>query len=178
MDCVVNTLHEQVLKLIPIKTRLNTLEKHLQQEIVLDVFRGYSLHASMLGNELAVIRKVYRLVGDLKSIHETVIERIGTTRDYTEFYNTINSMVTCLTGVQDDLTRNMLSARRVSADMSDPFSDRQSMLCVKQKPYFGIVTDDGLEILEEVSSTVEEFLKCKFGVLPEIEQEKKVLVNL
>lgn len=172
-----NALHEQVLKLIPAETRLNIVEKQLQEQIVVDVFRGDKVHANMLANELTVIRKVSKLVVDLKVIFETLIVRIGTIGDYNEFCGSINSAVTSLKEVKHDLAQVTPTAKAVFADMSDTLSDTLSTLDIKHHHSVGRVTDDALEIMEEASSVVEERLKRKLPTLPEIEPEKRVLVN-
>ncbi|MFQ5940466.1 MAG: hypothetical protein ACE5KA_02050 [Nitrososphaerales archaeon] len=171
-------LRREVLKLIPIESRLNTVEKQLQEQTVVDVFRGDKMHANMLSNELAVIRKVCKLVADLKMIFETLILRIDTLTDYNEFYNAINLTVKGLKEVKNDLTQITPTAKAVFADMSDTLADTMLGLNIKGQPDVAVVTDDALEILEEASSVVEERLKRKFPTLPEIEPEKRAPVNV
>lgn len=178
MQSAGKALYEQVLKLIPVETRLNIVEKQLQEQIVVDVFRGDKVHANMLANELTVIRKVSKLVVDLKVVFETLIVRIGTLGDYNEFCGSINSAVTSLNEVKHDLAQVTPTAKAVFTDMSDTLSDTLSTLDIKHHHSVGRVTDDALEIMEEASSIVEERLKRKFPTLPEIEPEKRVLVNV
>jgi division protein CdvB (Snf7/Vps24/ESCRT-III family) len=179
MDRARNALSEEFHKLVPIGTRLNTVEKQLQEQIVVDVFRGDKTHANMLANELVVIRKVSNMVADLKVIFETFIVRIGTIKDYSEFYDAMSSTATELREVKHDLAQITPTAKAVLADVSDTLSTI-STLDIKQQPSIAVVTDDALEILEEASTVVEERLKHKFPTLPEIkpEKEKRVLVNV
>lgn len=178
MENAAKALQTELLKLIPVERRLDTVEKQLQEQIVVDVFRGEKTHANMLANELVVIRKVSRLVSDLKVIFETLIVRIGTIRDYSEFNNALNSTVTGLNEVKHDLTKVIPSARAVFADISQTVPSTLLALDIKNQPNASTVTDDALEILEEASNLVEERLKHKFPTLPEIEQEKRVAVNV
>ncbi len=177
IDHARNALNEEFHKLVPIGTRLNTVEKQLQEQIVVDVFRGDKTHANMLANELVVIRKVSKLVTDLKVIFETLIVRIGTIKDYSEFYDAMSSTATELSEVKHDLAQITPTAKAVLADVSDTLSVL-STFDIKQQPNVAVVTDDALEILEEASSVVEERLKHNFPTLPEIKPEKRVLVNV
>jgi len=178
MDNAGDTLQKEFLKLVPVEARLKTVEKQLQEQIVVDVFRGEKIRANMLANELIVIRKVSKLVVDLKVIFETLIVRIGTIRDYSEFYSAINLTSANLKEVKHDLRQIMPNAKAVFTDMSDTLPDTLLALDVKHQPNIASVTDDALEILEEASSVVEERLKRKLPTLPEIEPENRALVNV
>jgi len=178
MDNAGDTLQKEFLKLVPVEARLKTVEKQLQEQIVVDVFRGEKIRANMLANELIVIRKVSKLVTDLKVIFETLIVRIGTIRDYSEFYSAINLTSANLKEVKHDLRQIMPNAKAVFTDMSDTLPDTLLALDVKHQPNIASVTDDALEILEEASSVVEERLKRKLPTLPEIEPENRALVNV
>lgn len=169
-------LHAQFLKLIPVETRLNMVEKQLQEQIMVDVFRGEKTHANMLANELVVIRRVSKLVSDLKVIFETLIVRMATLNDYNDFHSSISSAVGSLKAIKSDLKEVTPAAKQVFADLSESVSDI-STCEIKPSPKAANVTDDALGILEEASTIVEEGLKRKFSTLPEIKPEKRVLVN-
>jgi|GEM_PF-1909979 len=169
-------LHTQSLKLIPIETRLNMVEKQLQEQIVVDVFRGEKTHANMLANELVAIRRVSKLVSDLKVIFETLIVRMATLHDYNEFHSSISSAVGSLKVIKSDLKEVTPAAKQVFAVLSESVSDI-STYDIKPSPNVTNVTDDALVILEEASTIVEGGLKRKFPTLPEIKPEKRVLVN-
>ncbi len=171
------TLQTELLKLVPIQIKLAGIEKQMQEQIVIDVFRGSKLHANMLANELVVIRHVSKLVSDLRIVYETLILRIGTVKDYTELLNAIKPAVASLKGVQKDLARIMPTAKETFARMSSMFSSTLVMFNVANEPDPVKGTDDALEILEEASRVVEEELKRKFPTLPQIRAEDRVRVE-
>lgn len=171
------TLQTELLKLVPIQIKLAGIEKQMQEQIVIDVFRGSKLHANMLANELVVIRRVSKLVSDLRIVYETLILRIGTVKDYTELLNAIKPAVASLKGVQKDLARIMPTAKETFARMSSMFSSTLVMFNVANEPDPVKATEDALAILEEASRVVEEELKRKFPTLPQIRAEDKVRVE-
>ena len=176
MEKASTTLQTELLKLAPIQIKLASIEKQMQEQIVVDVFRGDKMHANMIANELVVIRRVSKLVSDLKVVYETLILRIDTIKDYNELLNAINPAVVSLKEVQKDLANVMPTARETFARMSDMFSSTLVTLNVVNEPNPNKVTDNALEILEEASRIVEEELKRKFPTLPQIKAEDKVLV--
>lgn len=171
------TLHAEVLKLTPVQTRLASVERHLQGQIVADVFRGEKAHASMLANELVIIRKVLKLVADLKIVFETLFVRMGTIKDYSELFDAVNPAVKSLKELQDDLAEVVPAARETFANMSDTFSNTLITLDIKDEPSPSKATDDAIQILEEASRVVEEELKRKFPSLPEIKAKDRVPIE-
>jgi division protein CdvB (Snf7/Vps24/ESCRT-III family) len=171
------TLQTELLKLVPVQIKLASVEKQLQDQIVIDVFRGEKAHANMLANELVVVRRVSKLVSDLKLVYETLILRIGTIKDYNELLNAINPAVLTLKEVQKDLVKVIPTAKEIFAKMSDVFSNTLVTLHVVNEPNPHKATDDALEILEEASRVVEEELKQKFPTLPQIKAEDRVPVE-
>jgi len=174
MEKASTTLQTELLKLVPIQIKLASVEKQMQEQIVVDVFRGDKMHANMIANELVVIRRVSKLVSDLKIVYETLILRINTIKDYNELLNAINPAVVSLKEVQKDLANVMPTARETFARMSDMFSSTLVTLNVVNEPKPNKVTDDALEILEEASRVVEKELKRKFPTLPQIKAEDRV----
>lgn len=171
------TLQTELLKLVPIQIKLAGVEKQMQEQIMIDVFRGDKKHANMLANELVVIRRVAKLVSDLKIVYQTLILRIGTIKDYNELLSAISPAVTSLKGVQKDLANVMPSARETFTRMSDLFSSTLVTLNVVNEPNHSRATDDALEIIEEASMVVEKELKRKFPTLPQIKAENRVAVE-
>lgn len=174
MEKASTTLQTELLKLAPIQIKLASVEKQMQEQIVVDVFRGDKIHSNMIANELVVIRRVSKLVSDLKIVYETLILRIGTIKDYNELLNAINPAVVSLKEVQKDLANVMPTARETFARMSDMFSSTLVTLNIVNEPKPSKATDDALDILEEASRVVEEELKRKFPTLPQIKSEAKV----
>jgi len=170
------TLQTELLKLAPIQIKLASVEKEMQEQIVIDVFRGDKMHANMLANELLVIRHVSKLVSDLKIVYETLILRIDTIKDYNELLNAINPAVVSLREVQQDLAKVMPAARETFARMSDMFSSTLVTLHIVNEPNTNKATDNALEILEEASRVVEEELKRKFPTLPQVKAEDRIAV--
>lgn len=177
MEKASTTLQTELLKLAPIQIKLAGVEKQMKDQIVIDVFRGDKIHANMLANELVVIRRVSKLVYDLKIIYETLILRIGTIKDYNELLNAINPAVVSLKKVQRDLANVIPIAKETFTGMSDIFSSTLVTLNVVNEPNPNKVTDDALEILEEASRVVEEELKRKFPTLPQIKAEDRVPIE-
>jgi len=174
MEKASSTLRTELSKLVPIQIKLAGVEKQMQEQIVIDVFRGDKVHASMLVNELLVTRRVSKLVSDLKIVYETLILRIGTIKDYNELLNALNPAVISLKEMQKDLASVMPTARETFARMSDMFSSTLVTLNIVNEPKPNKATDDALDILEEASRVVEEELKRKFPTLPQIESEHEV----
>jgi len=177
MEKASTTLQTELLKLVPIQIKLANIEKQMQEQIVIDVFRGDKMHANILANELVVIRRVSKLVSDLKIVYETLILRIDTIKDYNELLNAINPAVVSLREVQRDLAKVMPTARETFARMSDVFSNTLVTLHVVNEPNPTKATDDALGILEEASRVVEDELKRKFPTLPQIRAEDRVPVE-
>ena len=171
------TLQIELLKLVPIQAKIAHVEKEMRERVVIDVFRGEKMHADMLANELVVIRRVSRLVSDLKMIYETLILRIGTIKDYNELLNAINPAVASLKQVRNGLDAVVPTAKETFTKMSDMFSSTLVMLNVVNQTSSYRATDDALEILEKATSVVEEELKRKFPALPEIRSEDRVILD-
>jgi len=172
------TLQTELLKLVSIQIKLAGIEKQMQEQIVIDVFRGSKLHANMLANELAFIRRVSKLVSDLRIVYETLILRIGTMKDYNELLTAIKPAVVSLKGVQNDLASIMPAAKETFARMTNSFSSTLVMSNVANEPKPIKATDDALAILEEASRVVEEELKRKFPTLPQTGAEGRVRVQV
>jgi len=177
MEKASTTLQTELLKLVPVQTKLAGVEKQMKDQIVIDVFRGDKMHANMLANELVVVRRVSKLVYDLKMVYETLILRINTVKDYNELLNAINPAVVSLKEVQRDMATVMPTARETFAKMSDIFSSALITLNIVNEPSPSKATNDALEILEEASRVVEEELKLKFPTLPQIKADEKVTVE-
>lgn len=170
------TLQAELLKLVPIQIKLASIEKEMREQIVIDVFRSDKMHANMLANELVVIRRVSKLVSDLKIVYKTLILRIDTMKDYNELLSAINPILVSLREVQQGLAKVMPAARDTFARLSDMFSSTLVTLHVENQPYTNRATDDALEILEEASKVVEEELKRKFPTLPQVKAEDRIPV--
>jgi division protein CdvB (Snf7/Vps24/ESCRT-III family) len=175
VESATKVLSQQILKLVPVETRLGTIEKQMQEQIVVDLFRGEKAHANMLANELMVVRRVYKLVIDLKVIFESLNLRINTIRDYHEFCGVVDSSATGLKEVRNDLEEVAPTAKVVFAELSDALLETVSSYDIGHQPR-AVTTEDTLDILEEASTAVEEEIKRKLPTLPEIRPEK-VLVN-
>lgn len=161
----------ELSKLIPAGVRLERVEKRLQEQMVVDLSRGDRIHAGMLGEELLVIRRVSKLVMDMKIIYEMLILRIGTMSDWHEFMHAMNPALASLKSVQADLEEVMPEARDAFTRLSDMFSDTLEATTVVNEPIGFDMNDDALGILEEASKVVEEELQKKLPALPEIESE-------
>ncbi len=177
MDKAGATLQTELLKLFPMQAKIAGLEKRVREQIVIDVFRGEKMHADMLANELMVIRRVARLVSDLRIIYETLIIRIGTISDHDELLKAVRPAVASLKEVKRDIDVIVPAARAAFTKMSDMFSGTLVMLNLVNEHGTFRATDDALEILEEASGVVEEELKRKFPTLPQITVEDKVTVE-
>lgn len=171
------SLQAELFKLLPIQTKIAHVEKEMREQIVIDVFRGEKTHADMLANELVVIRRVSKLVSDLRIIYETLIIRIGTADDYRELLKAISPAVGSLKEVRKDLDVIVPEAKATFTKMSDMFSSTLVMLNLVNEPNTHRATDDALEILEEASSVAEEKLKRKIPTLPQITVEDRVTVE-
>lgn len=177
MDKATAKLQAEFLKLVPMQIKLASLEKQMQGEIVVDVFKGDKIRANMLANELVVIRRVSNLVSDLKMMYETLILRIGTIKNYNEMLDAISPAVASLREMRKDLVKITPTAKETFTRMSDMFSSTLVTLNVVNEPNYNSVTDDALEILEQASRVVEEELKRKFPTLPQIKTNDKVPVE-
>ncbi|MFQ5969023.1 MAG: hypothetical protein ACE5J2_00805 [Nitrososphaerales archaeon] len=177
IDKARTTLYAEVLKLAPVETRLGSVERNLQEQVVVDVFSGEKVHANMLANELVIIRKVLKLVSDIKVVFETLIVRIGTIKDYNELFDAVNPAVTSLKELQNDLAQVVPAARETFVNMSDTFSNTLIALDITDGPSPSKVTDDAIQILEEASSVVENELKHKFPTLPETKAKDRVPIE-
>lgn len=176
MDRASAILEAELSKLIPMQVKLASVEKGVQEQIMVDVFRGQKMHARMLASELVVIRRVSRLVSDLKLVYETLILRIGTIKNYRELLNAISPAAASLRGVQTDLASLMPAARETFSSLSEMFSGTLATLNIVNEPTAPAIkaTGDALEILDEASRVVEEELKQRFPTLPGIRQRTKV----
>ena len=170
-------LQTELLKLVPIQAKIASVEKHMREQIVIDVFRGEKMHADMLANELVIIRRVARLVSNLRIIYETLIIRIGTISDYNELLKAVRPSVASLKELRRDIDVIVPAAKATFTKMSDMFSGTLVMLNLVNEPAAFRATDDALEILEEASDVVEEELKRKFPTLPQITVEERVTVE-
>jgi division protein CdvB (Snf7/Vps24/ESCRT-III family) len=177
MDKASATLQTELLRLLPIQTKIANVEKEMREQIVIDVFRGEKMHADMLANELVVIRRVSRLVSDLRIIYETLIIRIGTVDDYKQLLKAVNPAATSLKEIRKDLDVIVPAANATFTKMSDMFSSTLAMLNLVNEPSAHTATDDALAILEEANSVVGEELKRKFPTLPQITVEDRVTVE-
>ena len=171
-----NTLRKKTLKLLSIEAWLNEVEEHLQEQILVDLFRGNWTHVNTLTNELTVIRKVCRILRDLKVIFETLSQRMDALNDYNESYNALKSTVRSLNDVKQDLRKNMPTAKLVFTNLSNTLSGTLSELNIEKEISEKIVTDTILEILEEVIRVLEVRME-KIPTLSRIRQEKIMLVN-
>jgi division protein CdvB (Snf7/Vps24/ESCRT-III family) len=177
MDKASAILQTEILKLLPIQTKITNVEKEMREQIVIDVFRGEKMHADMLANELVVIRRVSRLVSDLRIIYETLIIRIGTVDDYNKLLKAVSPAATSLKEIRKDLDVIVPVAKATFTKMSDMFSSTLVILNLVNEPRAHRATDDALKILEEASSAAEEELKRKFPTLPQITVEGRVTVE-
>ena len=177
MDKASAVLQTELLKLLPIQAKITGVEKGTREQIVIDVFRGDKMHADMLANELVIIRRVSKLVSDLKIIYETLIMRIGTIANYNELLKAISPAATSLKEVRKDLDVVLPAAKATFTRMSDMFSSTLVMLNLVNEPDTNRATDDALEILEEASKVLEQELKRKFPTLPPITVEDRVTVE-
>lgn len=166
-------LEAELSKLLPVQVKLAAVEKCVQEQIVVDVFRGNKIHAGMLAKELVVIRHVSKLVSDLKIMYETLILRIGAIKDHQELLNVISPAVSSLKELQMDIARVMPAARETFSSLSDMFSSTLVTLnIVNGSTPSRKETSDALDILDEASRVVEEQLKQKFPTLPEIKPKQ------
>jgi len=177
MDKASATLQTELLKLLPIQAKISGVEKEMREQIVIDVFGGNKMHADMLANELVTIRRVSKLVSDLRIIYETLIVRIGTIGNYNELLKAISPAATSLKEVRKDLDVVLPAAKATFTKMSDMFSSTLVMLNLVNEPDTPMATDNALEILEEASNVVEQELKRKFPTLPQITVEDRVTVE-
>ncbi len=143
---------------------------------MVDLFRGNWTHVNTLTKELTVIRKVCRMLRDLKVIFETLSQRIDTLKDYEESYTTLKSTVRSLNDVKHDLRKIMPIAKLVFANLSNTLSGTLSELNIEKEISEKIVTDTILEILEEDIRVLEVRME-KIPTLSRIRQEKIMLVN-
>ncbi len=171
-------LQRELLRLMPVQTKLANLEKEMQEQIVIDSFRGDKMHANMLANELVVIRGVSKLASDLRLVYETLILRIGAIRDYNELLNAIKPTVINLKEVQKTLAHFVPKAKEVFATIPDMFTSTLVTLSFVNKHVPAKATDNALEILEEASRVVEEQLKRKFPTLPQITADGKAPIEV
>ncbi len=168
-------LEAELSKLAPVQARLAGVERKIQEQIVVDIFRGDKNRAKMLAAELVMIRRVYRLVSDLRIIYETLIVRIATINNYQELLSAIRPAAADLRDVQSNLAAVMPAARETFSGLSEVFSGTLSTLNIVNDPLApGKATDDALEILDEASRLVEEELKRRFPTLPEIKTREAI----
>lgn len=171
MERAGETLQAELSKLIPVQARLAGMEKRVQEQIVVDAFRGQKAHANMLAKELVVIRRVSKLLADLKFVYETLILRIGTIKDYGELLNAVGPAVASLRGIRSDLATVTPAARETFSSLSDLFSNTLVSLDIVNEtpaPPSKAETRDALEILDEASRMAEQELRRKLPTLPEI----------
>ena len=158
----------QISKLDSMAIRLKERDSTLFNKVVSNIQKHDMQHASIYANELAEVRKMYKMVNQAKVALEQIVLRLNTATELGDIVVTLAPAMTVIRTVKAGLVQVMPEAEREISEISSLLSS----ILVDAGQLGGLTlnfeaaNEDAERILMEASAIAEQKMKDKFPELP------------
>jgi division protein CdvB (Snf7/Vps24/ESCRT-III family) len=168
IEQAVRHIQIQISKLEATANRLKERDTTLFNKVVSSIQKHDMQHASIYANELAEVRKMYKMVNQAKVALEQIVLRLNTATELGDIVVTLAPAMTVIRTVKAGLVQVMPEAEREISEISSLLSS----ILVDAGQLGGLTlnfeaaNEDAERILMEASAIAEQKMKDKFPELP------------
>ena len=168
IEQAVRQIQIQISKLEATANRLKERDTTLFNKVVASIQKHDMQHASIYANELAEIRKMYKMVNQAKVALEQIVLRLNTATELGDIVVTLAPAMAVIKSVKSGLVQVMPEAEREIGEISSLLSS--ILVDAGQIGGFTLnfeaANEDAERILAEASAVAEQKMKEKFPELP------------
>ena len=168
IEQAVRHIQIQISKLEATANRLKERDTTLFNKVVASIQKHDMQHASIYANELAEIRKMYKMVNQAKIALEQIVLRLNTATELGDIVVTLAPAMAVIKSVKAGLVQVMPEAEREITEISSLLSS--ILVDAGQLGGFTLnfeaANEDAERILMEASAVAEQKMKDKFPELP------------